>query len=577
LEAPPNDRPSTPGLGASQPLTNEQASEVLANDQESNCKDKISKISTEQKAVSHSRSQVKSDASPEKPSEMKKADPAKTQEFLSKRSSVFNTKDNAKDASKDAEHNEMKCGKPSLPPAVGDLAKSDESIKQVKSPIKILKNSDGRYQVLRGPSAPTKTGSSPDGREAVSAASMRTSPSALVTTPAEFSVVSIGDSTNSNGVKITLKQCQPGSTNNSSNTNSKKPKVISNVLLRNSTANEKANANNLLDQMQDMQKQEKQKRKVTFMDVDSNQITPSKSKKIMDQTDKKQFLHSFRLTSKQTTASAQVGRQQRQDSSKKDQSATIDEDANSVEAQVRNILKSSNRLLYNRQFTNNKEDASITSTAKKRQADVKITPSNITERSGDTKSLVNSENNSSPAPSISNSNEQQKQQQSQAQQQQPQQPQSQQTKVQQPQTQQPQQQQSQPKQPQQQQLQSKQPQQQQQSAAQPPQQQQQQQQQQQTPASLTLQPQPQPQQQPIDVYAFPNDPPTVLPAGAVKRKCPPGLPIFEVRKKQQYQTGKRAGVNTGRGGAVKCYRNQSAKAMIYSKPATSPARVSVLV
>lgn len=29
----------------------------------------------------------------------------------------------------------------------------------------------------------------------------------------------------------------------------------------------------------------------------------------------------------------------------------------------------------------------------------------------------------------------------------------------------------------------------------------------------------------VDVYTFSNDPPPAVPAGAVKRKCPPGLPI----------------------------------------------------
>ena len=58
-------------------------------------------------------------------------------------------------------------------------------------------------------------------------------------------------------------------------------------------------------------------------------------------------------------------------------------------------------------------------------------------------------------------------------------------------------------------------------------------------------------QEPIDVYAFPSDPPTPIVQGGVKRKCPPALPIYEGRNKQQLSMhGKRSGVNTTKTGNV---------------------------
>lgn len=168
----------------------------------------------------------------------------------------------------------------------------NDSSKQIKSPIKIMKNPDGKYEVLKNPPAPPTDIKSP------------TSP--------EFSVV------NSNGVKITLKQCSPPQ-----NSNAKKPKVISDVLLRCGQVEKDAPLIQRLQQAQDKDKfaiqtnpvlpdkLEKQRRKVTFS-VDrsptSEKTSPTNAsgtvpktalKKPAEQQDKKQFLQGFQLTARE--------------------------------------------------------------------------------------------------------------------------------------------------------------------------------------------------------------------------------------------------------------------------------------
>lgn len=179
----------------------------------------------------------------------------------------------------------------------------DSNNKQIKSPIKIMKNSDGRYEVLKPPPANW------NGKD-------QTVPSAAVTdikpTSPEFSVVSIGNGQNSNGVKITLKQCSP-----TNGTNAKKPKVISNVLLRCGQV-EKDPTSVLMQLQKDKdiasslpsqdKQQEKQRRKVTFVDRPiSERTSPSGTtipktalKKPAEQQDKKQFLQGFQLTARES-------------------------------------------------------------------------------------------------------------------------------------------------------------------------------------------------------------------------------------------------------------------------------------
>jgi len=175
----------------------------------------------------------------------------------------------------------------------------NDSNKQIKSPIKILKNPDGRYEVMKSPSAATVTDvKSP--------------------TNPEFSVV------NSNGVKITLKQCSPPQNNSA-----KKPKVISNVLLRCQIEKDMSQPSGalMIQQLQQQQdkdkltttspilpsKQEKQRRKVTFMDRSptsekissiTNVTMPKTAlKKPAEQQDKKQFLQGFQLTAREPSMS----------------------------------------------------------------------------------------------------------------------------------------------------------------------------------------------------------------------------------------------------------------------------------
>ncbi|KYN04016.1 PREDICTED: putative uncharacterized protein DDB_G0277255 [Cyphomyrmex costatus] len=169
----------------------------------------------------------------------------------------------------------------------------NDSNKQIKSPIKILKNPDGKYEVLKNSTATTDKSS----------------------TNPEFSVV------NSNGVKITLKQCPP-----TQNDSAKKPRVISNILLR-CGRTEKDTPQSLggltiqpVQQQQDKNKffttkpgkQEKQRRKVTFMDRSPTSektspninVTPKTAlKKPAEQQDKKQFLQGFQLTAREPSMS----------------------------------------------------------------------------------------------------------------------------------------------------------------------------------------------------------------------------------------------------------------------------------
>ncbi|KMQ94217.1 polycomb group protein psc [Lasius niger] len=162
-----------------------------------------------------------------------------------------------------------------------------------------MKHPDGKYEVLKNPSAPS----------IVTDIKSPTSP--------EFSVV------NSNGVKITLKQCSPPQ-----NSNAKKPKVISDVLLRCGQMEKDAPSSSaLIQQLQQQQqdkdkfittnpilpdKLEKQRRKVTFS-VDRSSTSESKTsptsasgtvpktalKKPAEQQDKKQFLQGFQLTARE--------------------------------------------------------------------------------------------------------------------------------------------------------------------------------------------------------------------------------------------------------------------------------------
>ncbi|CAB0038862.1 unnamed protein product [Trichogramma brassicae] len=396
LEAPTSDRPSTPGLGATQPLTEQEAAKTPCADPEPEPVKPIPNLKPlpEFPVI---KSNSSSSSSVEKP--QRSTSP-------NKRSSSGSPKDHRHPHNNHHHHGSSK----SSPP---NLIRAEEAMKQVKSPIKIMKNSEGRYQVLRTDTPPGKT--SPVLNEKIQSAP-----------PAEFSVVSIGDGANSNGsVKITLKQCTPS---NSSNNNAaaaagpKKPKVITNTLLKSS------------DHVNRNAQGEKMKRKVSFEAAEaassssSSGPTPAKQAK-RPENDKKQFLHSFRLTAK----NGQEGKTRSKEA------------VPSVEEQVRNIIRNgeANRHLRNSLVedspTKKRPETTTTTTT---TTTTKPISTNIADRLGDPKVVLESKAESGASGDATSD------------------------------------------------------------------------------------------QSPVDVYTFPSSPPVPVPVGAVKRKCPPGLPISEMRKKQ---------------------------------------------
>lgn len=237
LEAPPNDRPSTPGLGACFPPENDRVITIPANE---NVIPNGEKKETEPKE------------------DLEKALKTDKNNVVEEQPKVKLLKE-----------------------------KSDESLaNKIKSPIKILKNSDGSYEVK-----------SSQNQQAESKAEKT-----------EFSIVSIKSGSNSNGVKMTLKQLSPGASE------PKKPKVISNVLLRSpgdkpmsiaeqikevnktSLSNQPSKENSkseVKDKDKVVKGSEKNKRKVSF--IDSSSEPGSKKPKMDEQKIKKEFLQSFEL------------------------------------------------------------------------------------------------------------------------------------------------------------------------------------------------------------------------------------------------------------------------------------------
>lgn len=341
----------------------------------------------------------------------------------------------------------------------------NDSNKQMKSPIKILKNSDGRYEVLKS------------------------SPAAAVTdvknlTNPEFSVV------NSNGVKITLKQCSPPQSSSM-----KKPKVISNVLLRCGQVEKDASqpSGAFMIQLQQQQnkdkltttspilpgkqeKQEKQRRKVTFVDRSptSGKASPTTSiimpktalKKPAEQQDKKQFLQGFQLTAREPSMS--------DDNKLKSPVRDINVAMSTVKSlQKNNVIpkmeesskKDTNEVKKKNNIENTGSNAnnSITATNKtaKRVGGIPANPRTYTHKIDDADERACNSGTSTNSLNIASSNH----------------------------------------------------------------------------AAKT------------DVYTFSSDPP-IVPAGAVKRKCPPGVPIADLKRRktsqvmQRQETNKRQNVSS---------------------------------
>ncbi|XP_066603491.1 polycomb group protein Psc-like [Prorops nasuta] len=451
LEAPPHDRPSTPGLGASlPPVDSNQANDEKENKKEENEKSENTTTSTSDNNENDKNNRIRK---------------------IIKRL-VNNTSPMSSVSSVTTLNNSAIMVTSTIAGSTGTVSNttpsvnaSDEIKQQIKTPIKILKNPDGKYEVLRKPPSMC------NGSELISNG---TPPVKSLASP-EFSVVSIGDGQNSNGVKITLKQCSPGgsnsnsinnssgnnnnSTNNSTN-NSKKPKVTSNILLRQSDKEittalmlQRFHAEKTKQQQQQQQsqekQQEKQKRRVTFMEkplTATSTDTPKNSlKKPTEQNDKKQFLQSFQLTAKEFTADSVLP-----DSSSKLNSTTETSVPSSLLQKVSDKspenIKTTN-VLRTEEINKSSDGDNNTSTNKNKISEGSGTPSVTSSVGGslrgNQKAPVLGVTSSSMKSALSTNN-------------------------------------------------------------------------------LSK----------LDVYTFPNDPP-VVPAGAVKRKCPPGLPIYDVKRKRQ--------------------------------------------
>ncbi|XP_020292509.1 polycomb group protein Psc-like [Pseudomyrmex gracilis] len=315
LEAPLHHRPSTPGLGARDCLP---PNDTREND---------NNVSNE--AVSHpetSKSEVKA-ASENETSSLTKNDStriasdeitssANRKQIIEKNETSKINAESAKLPISTSTHlthtTHVTLTTTTTSPSAGTNTSSStttcsNSNKQIKSPIKILKNSEGRYEVMKSLSSAANAN---EKEQTATTADIKSPPNP------EFSVV------NSKGVKLTLKQCPPLQSNNSKKIISNKPKIISNTLVRPASTDKDAvpmSAMAVLQQLQQQKlqekeklnsnppsadKQEKQRRKVTFVDrlstcekTSPSGIVPKTAlKKPAEQQDKKQFLQSFQLT-----------------------------------------------------------------------------------------------------------------------------------------------------------------------------------------------------------------------------------------------------------------------------------------
>lgn len=438
LEAPPHERPSTPGLGACFPpndglinAENDSNSDNLIKQSESSrsqIKPSINNsktflrenLKTLDKKVCSSVDQTQTTLI--KKDETNKTMPLSTTVSIAETSPMLTVTNTAMTTAKATTETSL------------STEICNDSNKNIKSPIKILKNPDGKYEVQKSP--PVQTATITDTKS----------------TNPEFSVVSIGNGQNSNGVKITLKQCSP------TNNNVKKPKVISNVLLRCSQAEKDLSSTLLIQKLHEDQsklpisqdKQEKQRRKVTFVDQSpydknsSNSIIPKTAlKKPAELQDKKQFLQGFELTAREPVL-------ENTKSSVRDiniVSEIISSQKNNVkiEESCKKNIKTNNEKKEKSENNLNANSSSISSTIVKRFVGTAVNDTQICTNKGSND--VNGYKSNPRAGSSVNMNSNNS------------------TKM--------------------------------------------------------------------DIYAFSNDPP-IVPAGAVKRKCPPGLKIVEVKRKKQY-------------------------------------------
>ncbi|XP_012282624.1 polycomb group protein Psc [Orussus abietinus] len=409
LEAPLHARPSTPGLGASLPPNPADGSRDYGEPTDGPDRDP----STDAESV----------ATPTLPAE------------APKEASVPSNPDGSSESPTSEKKPEVETD-PTVVKVEAVARAPDQSPKQTKSPIKILKNPDGRYEVLRNPLAVRN-------RDDRCEPTLESKP---VGTP-QFSVVGIGDGQNSTSVRITLKQRSPGSTA------SKKPTVISNVLLRcgqTEKPSEKPDgtraellvnaAKRVNEEMADGPG--KQKHRVAFTDPPNLAKPETEGKtpnKYTDRPDKNQFLQSFQLTAKESSGS---------------QSSFLPSSSSGAAPKVTSNIGSTER-------EDSKSTAKPSDTASNTSSN---TPSNTSSNKPSNTSSNIPSNTSSTSPSNTSSNT-------------PSRPVAKLNEV--------------------------------------------------VTGSIINE-----KGAKLDVYAFPNEP-SFVPPGAVKRKCPPGLPIFNAKRQKR--------------------------------------------
>ena len=421
LEAPLNDRPSTPGVGASLPPV-----DSVDTDKDKNC----DQVKTKKEIVTAKVNVegIKEDSSLEDTSkkDTTKKDTCKKDartEYVKKPVTVSppsNTKVDKKPQALDPKES-----------AKADKVKQAiiaEEMKPIKSPIKILKNSEGHYEVLR-PSSDKQT--SPEARNNSSEKKSHNP---------EFSVISIGQGPNSNGVKITLKQCSPG-------TASSKAKIVSNVVLRNGQSEKALKPQEKSHQKDVVDKQEKHKRKVSFEDKVILKEPDNEAKNVnislTEQSDKKQFLQGFMLTAIQPGSVK----------------SSPDKNAKGINKPIP-VLNALPKVTDNTlsKSPTNSDKCEIKKDEQKNNHINSDTINSTKEKNSEKTStiLLKGDNSKSPSKRLFN--------------------------------------------------------------------------------GVTKDLSTNDNDSKVDVYAFPSEPPTV-PTGAVKRKCPPGLPIFEVDRKRPFLQG----------------------------------------
>ncbi|XP_017766817.1 PREDICTED: serine-rich adhesin for platelets-like isoform X1 [Eufriesea mexicana] len=460
LEAPPHDRPSTPGLGASFPPVDASVAtqdNVISDNPENDVESRPETERTnddDEKPVSDNQNQVSSEkqrAPNDQTSinEVKKVTIKEEQPSSSVATSTTATSTTATSTTISTVSTSI-ASTTTVTNAITSSTPSSEN-KQIKTPIKILKNSDGRYEVLRSPPGSWNM--------------KEQSTTSIETKPAnpEFSVVSIGSGQNSNGVKITLKQCSPN------NTSPNKPKVISNVLLHCGQVDKDNSDALVIQQIQrdrdkrQVEKQEKQRRRVTFVEKSTpekptaNNSLKTIQKKPGELQEKKQFLQGFQLTARESATEISL-----ESSSKFNELNAVDEindtqNKGSVTVKKEDdVATETSNNVDDAKSKSNNENIGVNASGNATSANKRVTAMsgvtgnarvNTNKQCSDVDTCAFGYPKSTNAGMNTNVNS--------------------------------------------------------------------------NPAK-------------VDVYTFSNDPP-VVPAGAVKRKCPPGLPIFDIKRKRQQQ------------------------------------------